>query len=64
MGLNVDDPLGRGAQRNKQWPGGLMVYAIHPDLGTFLDSLKNVFYVSDAPFRIKVPGIYLNFYLK
>ena len=64
MALNGSNPLGKDAQRNKQWPGGRMVYAIHPDLGTFLASLKNVFYVSDAPFRIKVLGIYLNFYWK
>ena len=33
LGLDVDNPFGRGASRGKQWPGGVMVYAIHPTLG-------------------------------
>lgn len=43
MGLDVDDPLGRGANRGRQWPGGVMIYAIHPTLGKFSALLKNVF---------------------
>ncbi|KAJ7393134.1 hypothetical protein OS493_008435 [Desmophyllum pertusum] len=32
MGLDVDNPLGRGSARNKQWPGGVMFYVIDSSL--------------------------------
>ena len=44
MGLDVDHPLGRGANRGRQWPGGVMVYAIHPSLGTLKWSFKAVYF--------------------
>ena len=64
MGLDVDNPFGRGASRGKQWPGGVMVYAIHPTLGTFLLHLKMFPMLMVHPFRIKVAGIYSNFHQK
>ena len=38
LGLDVDHHRGR------QWPGGVMIFAIHPTLGKFSASLKNVSY--------------------
>ena len=32
MGLDVDDPLGRGSTINRQWPGGVMPYVIDSSL--------------------------------
>ncbi|XP_078370021.1 zinc metalloproteinase nas-15-like isoform X2 [Oculina patagonica] len=32
LGLDVDNPFGRAASRGRQWPGGVLVYAIHPSL--------------------------------
>ena len=34
MGLDVDNPLGRGLSENRKWPDGKLVYAIDPSLGT------------------------------
>ena len=34
LGLDVDNPLGRGAIINRQWPGGVMVYVIDSSLCT------------------------------
>ena len=33
LGLDVDNPFGRAASKGRQWPGGVLVYAIHPTLG-------------------------------
>lgn len=35
MGLDVDDPLGRGATKGRQWPGGVMAYVIDSSLCKF-----------------------------
>ncbi|XP_078370023.1 zinc metalloproteinase nas-15-like [Oculina patagonica] len=32
LGLDVDNPFGRASHRGRQWPGGVMVFAIHPTL--------------------------------
>jgi len=32
MGLDVDNPLGRGSTKNRQWPGGVMAYVIDSSL--------------------------------
>ena len=32
MGWDVDDPLGRGSIKNRQWPGGVMAYVIDSSL--------------------------------
>ena len=32
MGLDVDDPMGRGSTKNRQWPGGVMAYVIDSSL--------------------------------
>lgn len=36
LGLDVDKPFGRGANRGRQWPKGVLIYAIDPALGTFV----------------------------
>ncbi len=35
MGLDVDDPMGRGATKGRQWPGGVMAYVIDSSLCKF-----------------------------
>ena len=35
LGLDVDNPLGRGATVGRQWPGGDLVYVIDSSLCTF-----------------------------
>ena len=35
LGLDVNDPFGRGANIGGRWPGGVMVYAIEGSLGKF-----------------------------
>ena len=35
LGLDVDNPLGRGSAKNRQWPGGVMAYVIDPSLCKF-----------------------------
>ena len=35
MGLDVDNPLGRGSTKNRQWPKGVMTYVIDSSLCTF-----------------------------
>lgn len=35
LGLDVDNPLGRGSAKNRQWPGGVMAYVIDGSLGKF-----------------------------
>ncbi|KAJ7393131.1 hypothetical protein OS493_008431 [Desmophyllum pertusum] len=32
MGLDVDNPLGRGSTKNRQWPGGVMPYVVDSSL--------------------------------
>ncbi|XP_078370012.1 zinc metalloproteinase nas-15-like [Oculina patagonica] len=32
MGLNIDNPFGRGAQKGKEWPKGVMIFAVDPAL--------------------------------
>ena len=32
LGLDVDNPLGRGSAKNRQWPGGVMAYLIDSSL--------------------------------
>ena len=32
MGMDVDNPLGRGATKGRQWPGGVMAYVIDSSL--------------------------------
>ncbi|KAL9973963.1 hypothetical protein ACROYT_G020490 [Oculina patagonica] len=32
MGLDIDNPFGRGVRRGRNWPKGVMIYAIHPTL--------------------------------
>ena len=34
MGLDVDNPMGKAAIKNKQWPGGVMAYVIDSSLCT------------------------------
>ena len=34
MGLDVDNPMGRGSTKGRQWPGGVMVYVIDSSLCT------------------------------
>ena len=34
MGLDVDNPMGKAATKNRQWPGGVMVYVIDSSLCT------------------------------
>ena len=34
MGLDVDNPTGRGATKGRQWPGGVMAYVIDSSLCT------------------------------
>ena len=45
MGLDVDNPLGRGLSENRKWPDGKLVYAIDPSLGTseFLFLYRKIF---------------------
>ena len=44
MGLDVDNPLGRGLSENRKWPDGKLVYSIDPSLGTseFLFLYRNI----------------------
>ena len=35
LGLDVDNPIGRGATKYRLWPGGVMVYVIDSSLCTF-----------------------------
>ncbi|XP_078355441.1 uncharacterized protein LOC144640094 [Oculina patagonica] len=35
MGLDVDNPFGRGATKDRQWPGGVMPYVIDSSLSTY-----------------------------
>ncbi|CAH3022360.1 unnamed protein product, partial [Porites evermanni] len=32
MGLDIDNPTGRGATKGRQWPGGVMAYVIDSSL--------------------------------
>ena len=32
MGLDVDNPTGRGSTKGRQWPGGVMAYVIDSSL--------------------------------
>ena len=32
MGLDVDNPLGRGSIKNRQWPGGVIPYEMDASL--------------------------------
>lgn len=41
LGLDIDNPFGRGANRGRQWPGGLMPYVIHPNLGMSMTTAIN-----------------------
>ncbi len=42
LGLDVDNPFGRAASGGRQWPGGVLVYAIHPSLGKSIPTaIKN-----------------------
>ena len=34
MGLDVDNPTGRGSTKGRQWPGGVMAYVIDSSLCT------------------------------
>ena len=34
MGLDVDNPMGRGSTKGRQWPGGVMAYVIDSSLCT------------------------------
>ena len=34
MGLDVDNPMGKAATKNRQWPGGVMAYVIDSSLCT------------------------------
>ena len=36
MGLNIDDPFGRAAQKGKEWPKGIMIFAVDPALCKFI----------------------------
>lgn len=38
MGLDVDNPMGRGSTKNRQWPGGVMAYVIDSSLCEYLAS--------------------------
>ena len=35
LGLDVDNPFGRGSTKGRQWPGGLVPYVIDPSLCEF-----------------------------
>ena len=35
MGLDVDNPFGRGSTKGRQWPGGEMAYVIDSSLCKF-----------------------------
>lgn len=39
LGLDVDNPFGRGSTINRQWPGGVMHYVIDSSLCKFVISL-------------------------
>ena len=34
MGLDVDNPMGKAATKNRHWPGGVMAYVIDSSLCT------------------------------
>lgn len=36
MGMDVDDPMGRGSTKNRQWPGGVMAYVIDSSLCKYM----------------------------
>lgn len=36
LGLDVDNPFGRAAVKNRQWPGGKLVYVIDSSLCKFI----------------------------
>ena len=36
LGLDVDNPLGRGSSKGKQWPGGVVAYVIDSSLCKFI----------------------------
>ena len=35
-GGDVDQPLGRGATKNRQWPGGVMAYVVDSSLCKYI----------------------------
>ena len=39
LGLDVDNPFGRGSTINRQWPGGVMHYVIDASLCKFVISV-------------------------
>ena len=36
MGMDVDNPFGRGSTKNTQWPGGVMPYVIDSSLCKYI----------------------------
>lgn len=44
MGLNIDNPFGRGAQKGKEWPKGVMIFAVDPALCKFIGGITLAIY--------------------
>lgn len=58
MGMDVDNPFGRGSTKNRQWPGGVMAYVIDSSLCKFVFPLKSSFIcVMSVTFMIFHKGI-------
>ncbi len=48
LGLDVDNPFGRASHRGRQWPGGVMVFAIHPTLSKSKPAAINNLNINDG----------------
>lgn len=68
MGMDVDNPFGRGSTKNRQWPGGVVAYVIDSSLCKFIVSLywqglgirlvRSQIYILVLTFRMKFLGYF------
>lgn len=44
MGLDIDNPFGRGAERGKEWSKGVMIFAVDSALCKFIGGITVAIY--------------------